>query len=203
MRVNKKLARNFGIGLGCVLVLAVGFYFFAIRSLDRAFARANFSPLLTRTKAAIADVLVMRQSALAAGISDTHQPAAIQLNAKLFDTWFLSAQIANSTLKTTAAGSWVRSTEEAAYLPAGQRRDPWNHSLCILRRGEMVAVISGGPNAPSSPECRDIAVSENELAKLPHGRLIETSAGDLLLVVDGKASASATPTGFSEPNAID
>jgi hypothetical protein len=199
MRVNKKLARNLVGGAGCVLVLTVGVYFLVTHSLDNAFANADFTSLVVGSKAAVANVLVMRQPpkqlTSAQGFLGANQKESKNLpsDAKLLDVWILSAQIAESTLKATGAGSWVRSTESAVYLPAAQRHDPWNHCECVMRRGDTVAVISGGPSASSSPVCRNIGMTEDELAKLPHGRLIETPAGNFILVVHGTALRSGTP----------
>lgn len=183
--MKKKLAQNLGLSLGCLLVLTVGFYFLTIRSLDKAFAKADFSPVVARTKAAVAGLVVARQPSIGAPGQEffaTGKPATIQSDAKLLDAWVSALQIAETTLTATSAGSWVRRSDDAIYLGAIKRRDPWDHYVCVLRRGDVVAVIGGGPKAPSSPVCSDITVTESELEQLPRARLLETPAGNLILL---------------------
>lgn len=198
MRLNKKLARNLALGIGCLMLLALGVYFLAIRSLNHAFAKADFTPLIVKTKAAGAGLVVTRQAPKSASIqgvlvANQTNPTASQSDAKLFDVWRLSARIAEATLKAADAGSWVHSTEDEKYLATADRHDPWGHPLCVLRRGDTVAVISGGPNARSSPACQDISMSEDELSKLPRARLLETPGGNFILVVSGDRIQSSMP----------
>jgi hypothetical protein len=73
------------------------------------------------------------------------------------------------------------------------RLDPWGHPFCLLRREDVLVVVSPGPKAPSLPICKDITVQAQELERLPRGRLIETPGGALLLAVIEPAGAKAPP----------
>jgi hypothetical protein len=194
-RIIAVVTTSFGI----LLTLGIAGYFWAIHNLDTTFAKVDLKPLGVIFKKGVADVVVVKQPSKevlkSGGIVDLYQqnPAAVEADARLFDAWISAQQIGQSTLKSTLPGSWVRSTAEANYLSLDLRRDPWNHFVCVLRRDNILLVISGGPRAPDSPICRDIQVRESELAQLPRGRLLETPSGNLILVLDDKLSASTVP----------
>ena len=199
MASRRRIITIVAMGFGVLLILGLAGYFRAIHDLDAAFAKADFGPLGFIFKKAAADVLVVKQPSKevpkSGGIVDLYQrdPAAFQADARLFDAWISAQQIGRSTLESAPPGSWVRSTAEASYLSPDRRRDPWNHFVCLLRRDNILLVISGGPRAPISPICRDIQVRESELAQLPRGRLLESPSGNLILVLDDKLSASTVP----------
>lgn len=191
-----RLAWRITIAFGMVLVLAAVAYVLAIRSLNRAFAGTDLTPVILAAKKAASDLVVAKQlpeqTVLSRGLLDAYQknPAAFRADAKLFDTWRIAVQVGKAALDNTPTGSWVRSSIDATYLSPDQRTDPWHHSLCLLRRGDMLVVISGGPNAPMSPVCKNIQITENEVARLPRGRLLETPSGNLTLVMDKNSSRS-------------
>ncbi|MCU1269465.1 MAG: hypothetical protein JWN74_759 [Acidobacteriaceae bacterium] len=199
MASKRRIIAIVTMGFGIILILGAAGYFWAIHDLNTAFAKADFGPLGIIFKKAAADVLVVKQPSKelskSGGIVDLYRrnPAAFQADARLFDAWISAGQIGRSTLKSTLPGSWVRSTAEENYLSPDLRRDPWNHFVCLLRRNNILLVISGGPRAPISPMCRDIQVRESELAQLPRGRLLETPSGNLILVLDDKLSATTVP----------
>lgn len=179
-----------------VLVLCFGLYLLAIHSLNKAFSQADFSPVGTVAKKVMADVFVLRKRPLQA-TTDTsllqsyeNDPAAFKADAKLFDAWTSALRIAQDTLQGTSSGTWVRSTADATFLPADRRSDPWNHSVCLLRRGDTVTVVSTGPNAKGSPVCKDIQINEDELNQLPHKKLIQSPSGYLILVLDKHETGS-------------
>jgi hypothetical protein len=119
-------------------------------------------------------------------------PAAFQSDSRLFDTWVSSAQIGEDTLKNTLPGSWVRSSADADYLVRANRTDPWGHSFCLLRRRYTLVIVSAGPKALSSPTCRDIKITGEDLAGLPRNKLIETPAGNLIFVIDQKRVSTSS-----------
>jgi hypothetical protein len=185
--------------LGALIITGISIYFWAGHSLQFAFAKADFQPLGTIFKKAAADLLVVRQPSKAetksGALLDLYQqnPAVFQADAKLFDVWHTALQVGNATLSHTPSGSWVRSTADATYLSPIYRTDPWQHSFCLLRRGDMLLVISSGPKAPISPVCNDVQITEAELAQLPRGRLLETPSGNLTLVLGKRVSESQAP----------
>ena len=56
-----------------------------------------------------------------------------------------------------------------------------------------VLVVSAGPKAPGSPACRNIRIEAKDLAELPHGKLLESPAGYLILVVDKAHADRVSP----------
>jgi hypothetical protein len=109
-----------------------------------------------------------------------HDPDAPRRNAKLLDAWTASVKLGSAALKNTPAGNWVRSSADGDYIASQDRVDPWSHTFCLLRRGDDVLVVSGGPKAPNSPACRDIRLQAKDLAGLPRRKLLESPAGYLM-----------------------
>jgi len=120
-----------------------------------------------------------------------HDLAALKADENIFDTWQVASQLGEQTLQSTT-GDWVRSSTEADYTSPNQRVDAWGHAFCLLRRANIVVVVSAGPNATSSPVCKDIRVTAEELAQLPRARLLESPAGYLILALDQGPKATGT-----------
>ena len=196
---SSKRLRTVGIWLGIPLVfcsLTALWVVHDLRTLKFSFfSERDASSLITAIKGAAAQVVVVRRPSDQRSSPDslkTHEinSRLFQADAKLFDAWTSQVKIGQEALKSTTTGDWTRSS--VALKDLAGRVDPWQHNLCLLRRGDVLAVISGGPNVASSPICRDIKISEHELSRLPRGRLLETPAGNLLLVM-GKVPISAVP----------
>lgn len=174
-----------------VALVVVGGWFAVQHSLDHAFANLDVGPLETTVKKAAADLVVVKRNpdtpaARSQGylVAYEQNPQGFQADARLFDTWFTAVQLGVATFKDAPQGDWIRSSSESVYVPAAQRVDPWNHTFCLLRRADTLAIISAGPAAPSSPTCKNVSVEAGELAKLPHKKLLQTPAGFLILVLD-------------------
>lgn len=161
-------------------------------------SKQDVSSLITIAKGTAAQVVVVKrpseQGYVPHASMNTHEIDAtrFQADAKLFDAWTLQLQIAQEAVKVTRAGAWTRSSAELRHVQS--QVDPWGHHVCLTRRGNVLAVISAGPRAPADPVCRDISISEAELRELPPARLLETPAGNLLLVIDGNRLHSRQPT---------
>jgi hypothetical protein len=193
MEPPSKLARATAYGLGVTLIALVCFALwlaFAARSMrfDFHFSQADWEPFATTFKSTLSNFFVIRRPTAGSdpmkfpGLQ--HDPDAVRKNATLFDAWTASVKLGSAVLKHTPGGNWVRSSVEANYVAPQDRVDPWNHTFCLLRRGDDLLVVSGGPKAPDSPACRDIQLQADDLAKLPHRKLLESPAGYLFLVVD-------------------
>ncbi len=188
-----KLARVIAYGLGVTLFAFVCLALslaFAARSmrLDFHFSQADWQPFATTFKSTLSNFFVVRRPA--PGSDQTkfpdlqHDPDAVRKNAKLFEAWTASMKLGSATLKSTPGGNWVRSSADADYVASQDRVDPWDHTFCLLRRGDDVLVVSGGPKAPNSPSCRDIRLQAKDLVELPRRKLLESPAGYLMLVVN-------------------
>jgi hypothetical protein len=156
---------------------------------------ADLRPLeLTIKKSAVDSLLLIRQPHSSVvppneySARSLHDLAALKADEKLFDTWQVELQLGEQTLKNTI-GDWVRSSANVPYAADNLRVDAWGHSFCLLRRANSVIVLSAGPKAASSPVCRNIRVTAEELAELPRARMLETPSGNLILALDQKAEA--------------
>jgi hypothetical protein len=176
---------------GLLIVLAAA-VFIGIRHLGKGIATLDPKPLeLIIKKAAIDDLLLTKQPSSAVvppseyEPKSLHDPHALANDEKLFDTWQTGMQLAEAVLQRKS-GDWISSSADLGFVPSERRVDGWGHSYCVLRRGETVLVISAGPSAPRSPACRDIQIREEELASLPHGRMLESPSGNLIMALDQK-----------------
>ncbi len=191
MTRTRTIVRVAMLSLGVILLVGVFGWFWFTHSFRLNVSRSDIEPFEMTLKKAASDIVVAK-SVDSMPVSQSggyllayqHDPESFHRDAKLFDTWMASAKLGSATLKETSRGNWVRSSAEADYVPAPERVDPWNHTFCMLRRDDVVLLLSGGPKAPSSPECRNIRIQATDLAELPHGKLLESPAGYLILVVD-------------------
>jgi hypothetical protein len=191
MTRTRKIVRFAMLSLGAILLVVAGWLWLAHElTLGISRIRFNSAPLEMALMKAASDVFVVKRpdpkpASLSGGYLVAYQrdPDAFRKDAKLLDAWLASAKLGVAALKNTPRGNWVRSSADANYVASRDRVDPWRHTFCLLRRDEDVLVVSGGPEAPSSPECRDIRLDAKDLAELPHGKLLESPAGYLVLVV--------------------
>lgn len=181
------------IALGAVLLLAVAGWFLVGYSVRRAFSKTSFEPLETITKAAASDIVVIRQKGketppLVESYAATYErdPAKVEANAKFSEAWFAAGSLADAVFENGPNGNWVQRADELPAAVVGNRTDPWGHPFCLLRRDDVVVVLSAGPAAQAAPTCKDIPVKASALAQLPRGRMIETPRGALLLTAEQK-----------------
>jgi hypothetical protein len=194
MSSRNKAVRIALINLGLIALLCVGGYSWFLHSFRAKITAAPFEPLETTLKKAASDIVVAKegQNGPLASSSPAHgyivayeqNPQGFKADAKLFDTWLTSVQIADSVLEHGPKGNWVRSSSEIDSLKPETRIDPWGHALCLLRRSDAVLVISGGPEASSSPTCKDVEITTEELTQFPQKKLLQSPSGSLILVAD-------------------
>jgi len=188
-----KLARVIAYGLGVTLLAFAClslWIFLAVRSMrfDFHLSQADWEPFATTLKSTLSNFFVIKRPTAGSDqikFPDAqHDAEAVRRNAKLFDAWTASLKLGSAALKNTSGGNWVGSSADANYLAPQDRVDPWSHTFCLLRRGDDVLVVSGGPKASDSPACRDIRLQAKDFAEFPRGKLLESPAGYLMLVVD-------------------
>jgi hypothetical protein len=189
--------------LGAIVLVGTVSWFRFSRSFQRDLSPAAIEPFETTLKKAASDFVVIKRrnnssskSAPPQGylVAYEQNRESFKADAKLFDTWLVAVQLATSVLKQGPNGNWVESSSKIEYVNAELRVDPWGHSLCLLRRGNAVLVISGGPNVPGSPTCEDVRMTHEELAKFPANKLLQSPSGSLILVVDQEHSSEALPS---------
>jgi hypothetical protein len=194
MAAPGKLARAtaYALGVSLLAILLVSpLVWYELRHVKVSLPQSSIDSAATFIKGALAQVLVVRradESSLAArtgGLLNAYEgdPEKLRRDAKLLDDWSASARLGQSVLRNTGRGSWAVSSSAADYVAPQDRVDPWQHTFCLLRRDDELLVMSGGPKATSSPTCRNIGMRASDLASLPHGRLLESPAGYLLLVL--------------------
>ncbi|HEV2397677.1 MAG TPA: hypothetical protein VGS27_12095 [Candidatus Sulfotelmatobacter sp.] len=167
----------------------------------RGLRSISVEPFVTIVKKAASDVVVAKQSpsssqsTLPAGylLAYEQNREGFNADAKLFDAWLTASQLGTFVLERGPNGNWVRNSSAIEHLEPKFRLDPWGHSLCVLRRGDSVLVISGGPYAPSSPVCMNVRMTDEDLAAFPHKKLLQTPAGSLVLVVGKGAPVFTQP----------
>jgi hypothetical protein len=133
----------------------------------------------------VANVVVIKpgERTLFTGLG-VYSEQKLQADAEFFDAWHGAIEMSNAVFSNTHSGNWIQSSLAADYISPEKRLDPWNHAFCLLRRDNTLAVISAGPMAPSSPVCKNIQITAEELGKLPHMKLMQSPAGFLFLVAE-------------------
>ena len=188
---TRKIVKVAMVSLGVILLVGVagGFWFWHEFHLN--ISQSDMEPVETMLKKALSDALVVKRpdskpTIVSGGYILAYQndPEGFRKDAKLLDAWMASTKLGLAALKNSPPGNWVRSSADADYVASQDRVDPWNHTFCLLRRDDHLLVVSGGPKAAASPACRDIGFRSKDLAKLPHGKLLESPAGYLMIIVD-------------------
>ncbi len=155
----------------------------------------DFDSLGTTLKAGLSGVAVVRRntadnpltmasSGLLVGCEK--YPEKCRDAARLLDTWRNAVNLSQAVFEHASPGDWVASSRDLQL--ASEKADAWGHNFCVLRRGEMLLVLSAGPKSTGSPVCRNIRVTAAELAQIPKGRLLETPAGYFILVATASKS---------------
>ena len=187
--------------LGFVLLALAGFGLWLRHDLQHLhfdfspLSAIDFKPFITTIKGTLASVAVIKQPGSPTLFTKpaAYSPKDLEADAKLFDAWSSAKELGKAALEHTPSGSWVRGSTDAAYVQPEKRLDPWNHWFCLLRRGDVLVVMSAGALAPSSPSCQNVHVQASELAALPQGKLLETPDGFLILALDKNQGAGAIP----------
>jgi len=189
MAVSRRLVRTITITASCVLLVIAGGWYLAIRSVNDAF-HAGLESIKTIVKASASNVVAIKRDdkSSAGTYAELYEkdPEKVRATAKISETWYNASWIADEVLKDESVGDWVRRSDELRFMRISQL-DAWGHPFCLLRRDKTVAILSAGSKAESSPVCADIPMSAAELNQLPHGRIIETPGGSLVLVMEKKS----------------
>ncbi|HKF06330.1 MAG TPA: hypothetical protein VKB49_28690 [Candidatus Sulfotelmatobacter sp.] len=175
------------------VVLAV--WWIASQTFTLTFPTEDVGPLIASVKTVASDLVVVKRkesghNGVPAGylVAYEQDPKGFEADAKLFDMWTTAIQISNFVLMSGPPGDWIRSSSDLKNLRADNRTDPWGHSICVLRRNDLVLVISGGPGAPSNPTCKNVQLTADELATFPKKKLLQSPAGSLVMVADRNTS---------------
>ncbi|HXE89564.1 MAG TPA: hypothetical protein VNK82_01230 [Terriglobales bacterium] len=172
------------------------------RDLDASLRRASVEELATVGKKVVADAVVMRSEnksradavPLPQGylVAYKQDPEGFKADAKLAETWLHAFLVAQRVLESGPEGKWVRPSDALDFVRPTNRVDAWGNAFCVLRREEVVAVVSAGATAKASPKCLDVRIDESELMLLPRGYLLETPASNYVLIQQ-RPSREATP----------
>jgi hypothetical protein len=198
MAARNKVLRRIALALGVVALVCVAGWIYVVRSFRIGLSPAALEPLGTILKKTGADILVVKQKADSQSratpprgylVAYEQNPESFKSDARLFDTWLTATQLATAVLDNGPSGDWVESSSAIEYVKPESRLDPWGHSLCLLRRGDVLLVISGGPDALGSPTCRNIRMTAEELSKFPPKKLLQSPSGSLILVAQKTPSA--------------
>ena len=188
----RKIIKIAAFYLGILLIAWIAAGFLISRAFRPIFSPSDAEPLEMVFKKAMSDVVVVKRTD---GYSPQITPSPgylvayennqeeFKADAKLFDTWTAAIQLGSDVLEHAPTGDWLKSSSQIEYAKPVYRVDAWGHSFCLLRRGNRVLMISGGPEAPGSPICKDIPMTAEELRGMPESKLLESPAGALVLVV--------------------
>lgn len=111
-------------------------------------------------------------------------PQELQRDKKYFQTWAGAMVIAREAIKVQHQRGVWEDSKTAAWIPPSYRTDSWGHAFCVRSGETQTVVLSPGPEAIGSLECSTVTLSEDDVAKVPRGRLTPSVSGVLILVVN-------------------
>ncbi len=205
-----KYVRIVLVVVASLAVLGVAGWYLIGWSVSRAFKsptqEGDFRRLFDAVEASIgstlapADVQLRPGKAAGEGALAFYQknPQALQRDRKYFETWSSALAIADAGRKCEHQTSRWESSTALRWIAPLQRTDSWGHAFCVQSDHQQTIVVSPGPQALSSLDCSTLKVSEDELAKMPRGRLNPHSSGVLILFV--KTVSTRVPTGAGVEN---
>jgi hypothetical protein len=203
-----KYIRIFVMVVASLAVLGIAGWFFVGWSISRAFQPAmkeggGFRQLADVLQASVGSTLARGDAQLQPGRAPGEgalafyqkNPQSLQRDKRYFETWHSALAIADTGRKSEhQLGRWENSTA-ATWIAPSQRTDAWGHAFCVQSDQRQTIVVSPGPQALSSLDCKSLKVSEDELAQMPQGRLNPHASGALILFVKKSADGpSATDT---------
>ena len=171
MRV-RKILKIAALCLGILLISWIATGFLISRAFRSTLSPSNVAPFETIFKTAMADVVVVKRNDGSSPrispppgylVAYENNQEEFKADAKLFDTWTAAIQLGSDVLEHAPTGDWLKSSSQIEYAKPVYRVDAWGHSFCLLRRGNRVLMISGGPEAPGSPICKDIPMTAEEI----------------------------------------
>jgi hypothetical protein len=110
-------------------------------------------------------------------------PQELQRDRKYFETWHSALAIADTGSEKGLRSSIWESSLVAAWIPQSQRADSWGHGFCVRADLGEIIVVSPGPEAMSSLDCTTLKLSQEELSRMPNGKLSPVRSGALVLVL--------------------
>jgi hypothetical protein len=114
----------------------------------------------------------------------------LQLDKKYFETWRSALSIADAARRSNHdLGQWETSTE-ASWISPSQKADAWGHAFCVQSGPHVITIVSAGPQAISSLDCKTLNITAEELARMPQARLNPRPSGALMLFVRKSVSTS-------------
>jgi len=196
MAGRRKVALRIAVVLGGIAVALTAGWLHLTWRLSTGLRTLPVEPFEAILKKVGTDIVVVKQpnasgtqSPVPPGylVAYEQNPEGFKADAKLFDTWRTALELATFVFQNGPSGNWVKSSSAIGFSKPENRFDAWGHPLCLLRRGDKVLAISGGPSAPSSPTCKDIRMSADDLAQFPKMKLLQSKSGSLILVADKAA----------------
>ena len=162
------------------------------RAFESAFQNGGFSQLSDVLEATVGATLARSDSRLQLGPATNNaapmeyyrrNPQQLQLDKKYFQTWRSALAIADSSRAGGYQINGWQSSRDISWIPVPSRTDSWGHNFCVQSTPVQAIVVSPGPQALTSLDCRGLKLPEEELAKMPEGRLNPHASGGLILVV--------------------
>ena len=186
------------------VVLALTIVFIASRifvewSLDRAFRSSTnrtggLQKVVDAMEASLGSTLARGDVRLKLGNSPSEgalsvyqeHPQSLQNDKKYFETWVAAVTLIDAGRAGEHQSDKWESSTAASWIPPTERVDAWGHAFCIRYDYLETIVVSPGPKATGSLDCKTIEINPEELSRLPTGRLYPLASGALILTRKNK-----------------
>lgn len=99
------------------------------------------------------------------GLIDEYQknPEKFHRYAQVFDTWVNAQKVAMASTKGEPSAFSESSLSAVGIIP-DEKLDAWKHPLCVIRGVDRIVIVSGGPEAAGSMDCRLIRMSKAQIS---------------------------------------
>ena len=125
-------------------------------------------------------------------------PEKFRRYSALLETALNSSTVADALRQTPTSAKLPSDSLGVTSLRRDQEIDAWGHPYCFLASGDLLAVISLGPEAKSPASCRTLAASRRDVFSAPR-KLYERPSGEVILIVDRTSQKRSIEQAMERP----
>lgn len=206
-----------GVTLGVVVLYAFAIYSFN-RSMKKAFGpefQRDMQDFGTALKGTAGEALFEHGSVIPSKANMPVGSNAIEQGKSLLAAYRKDPEkfkkysgLLETALNASTVGDAVRQIPTSIKLPSDslgltslrgdQKIDTWGHPYCLLTSGNLLAVISLGPEAKSPASCRSFTPSKKDVFSAQR-KLYERPSGEVILIVDRSSQKRSIQQAMERP----
>jgi hypothetical protein len=220
MRVsNLKIAIRIVLGLTLVAVVLYAFVIYSLnRNLKKAFGpefQNDVQDLGTALRGTLGEALFEHGTIIPTKVNMPVGADAIEKSKNLLAAYRKDPEkfkrygaLLETATNAFAVGDAIRQLQSSAALPSDslgltslrddQKVDSWGHPYCLLASGNLIAIVSLGPEAKTPAFCRSLTISKKDIFSAPR-KLFEHPSGEVVMIVDRTSPNRAVEQAMQRP----